>query len=80
MRSPALDAFIAAIRSEESMQRRVSSVATLNELVALAQERGFALNPRQLQLWAHSPCFDTPWWPWAGEHGANKRVAFFRGT
>jgi hypothetical protein len=80
MRPPALDAFMASVRADDSLQQRLRAVASLQELVALAQERGHALNPLQLQLWAHSPCFDGPWWPWAGEDGANKRVAFFRGA
>lgn len=50
----------------------------LSELVALAQQHGHVLNPRELQLWAHSSCFDGPWWPWAGDDGARERVAFFR--
>jgi len=76
----ALDAFIEAIRSDPSLQARVRMVASLQELVQLAEERGYALNTRQLQLWAHGPCFDGPWWPWSGDDNASRRVAFFRGA
>lgn len=78
MPSPALDIFIALIRSDQSLQQQVRAMSGLSELVALAQQHGHVLNPRELQLWAHSSCFDGPWWPWAGHDGARERVAFFR--
>jgi hypothetical protein len=71
--SPALDSFIALIRSDQSLQQQVRAMSGLSELVALAQQHGHVLNPRELQLWAHSSCL-----PWAGHDEARKRVAFFR--
>lgn len=70
--------FLDAIQRDPVLQGRCARVRTLMELVALCREAGYAVSPRELQLWAHDEVFSAPWWPWASQ-GKSARIAFFRG-
>jgi hypothetical protein len=37
----------------------------MSDLMSLAQEAGFPVVDRELQLWVDHDLFDAPWWPWA---------------
>ena len=78
MKSQALKQFLQAVAADPVLQGQCSSVRDLAQLVQLAQEAGFAITTRELQLWAHDEAFGAPWWPWA-TGGRAQRTAFFKG-
>jgi predicted ribosomally synthesized peptide with nif11-like leader len=77
MKSLALTRFLDAVARDPVLQGQCGSAASLAQLVAVAQAAGFAVEARDLQLWAHGEAFQAPWWPWAGRDRA-ARTAFFR--
>lgn len=79
MAAPGLLVFLLAVQVKTSLPPRLMGVRSLEELVSRAQEAGYAVTARELQLWAHHAAFDAPWWPWAGQ-GMDMRLAFFRGA
>ena len=79
MKSLALQQFLQAVSADTVLQGQCSVVLDLMELVQLAQEAGFAISARELQLWAHDDAFTAPWWPWARGDRA-QRTMFFRGS
>ena len=78
MKSRALKQFLQAVAADPALQAQCRAVGDLAQLVQLAQQAGFAITARELQLWAHDEAFTAPWWPWASG-GRVKRTAFFRG-
>jgi hypothetical protein len=77
VKSPALTHFLRATAAEPELQARCAAVASLAELVAVAQAAGFVVSERELQLWVHDQAFQAPWWPWA-KGGSGAQTAFFR--
>jgi len=78
MKSRALKQFLQAVAADPALQAQCHAVGDLAQLVQLAQQAGFAITARELQLWAHDEAFTAPWWPWASG-GRVQRTAFFRG-
>ncbi len=78
MKSRALKQFLQAVAADPALQTQCGAVGDLAQLVQLAQQAGFAITARELQLWAHDEAFTAPWWPWASG-GRVQRTAFFRG-
>lgn len=78
MNSPSLNQFLQAMAADPALQAKCAPLTNLTQLVQLAQEAGFAITARDLQLWAHHEAFDSPWWPWA-EGNRAQRTEFFRG-
>jgi predicted ribosomally synthesized peptide with nif11-like leader len=78
MKSQALKRFLQAVEADPALQTECGAVRELAQLAALAQQAGFAISTRELQLWAHDDAFSAPWWPWASG-GRAQRTAFFRG-
>lgn len=79
MKSKALQQFLAASQRNKSLQQALAQAGSLQQVVAVAAEAGFAISARELQLWAHDDALQAPWWPWAGMSPA-ERTAFFRGA
>ena len=79
MKNQALKQFLQAVAADPVLLGQCSSVRDLAQLVQLAQEAGFAITTRELQLWAHDEAFAAPWWPWA-TGGRAQRTTFFRGS
>jgi hypothetical protein len=44
-----------------------------------ASQLGYAVNRRELQLWANHHLFDRDGWPWIGK-SRQARMAFFEGS
>lgn len=78
MKSTALIQFLQAVAADPRLQAQCGALQDLTQMVALAQAAGYALTPKELQLWAYHEAFAAPWWPWAGA-GPAARTAFFRG-
>ena len=78
MKSQVLKQFLRAVAADPPLQAQCGAVGDLAQLVQLAQQAGFAITARELQLWAHNEGFAAPWWPWASG-GRAQRTAFFRG-
>ena len=76
MKSQALKKFLQAVAADPVLQGQCSAVRDLAQLAQLAQQAGFAISTRELQLWAHDEAFGAPWWPWA-TGGRAQRTAFF---
>lgn len=79
MKSQTLQQFLAASQRSQALQQRLRQAGSLQQVVAVAAEAGFAISARELQLWAHDDALQAPWWPWAGISPA-ERTAFFRGS
>jgi predicted ribosomally synthesized peptide with nif11-like leader len=77
MKSQALKLFLQAVAADPALQAQCGAVVNLAQLVQLAQQAGFAITARELQLWAHDEAFTAPWWPWASG-GRAQRTTFFR--
>jgi predicted ribosomally synthesized peptide with nif11-like leader len=77
MKSQALKQFLQAVSADPALQAQCRAVGDLAQLVQLAQQAGFAITARELQLWAHDEAFTAPWWPWASG-GRAQRTTFFR--
>jgi predicted ribosomally synthesized peptide with nif11-like leader len=78
MKSRALKQFLQAVAANPALQAQCGAVGDLAQLVQLAQQAGFAITARELQLWANDEAFTAPWWPWASGDRA-QRTTFFRG-
>lgn len=78
MNISAVRQFLQAVAADPALQAQCGAAKDLAQLVILAQEAGFAITAKDLQLWAHNEAFAAPWWPWA-EGGKTQRTAFFRG-
>ena len=78
MKSRALKQFLQAVAADPALQAQCRAVCDLAQLVQLAQQAGFAITARELQLWAHDEAFTASWWPWTSG-GRVQRTAFFRG-
>jgi len=76
-RSESLRGFLEAAEASEVLRQSLGSAASLTELVEVARAAGHAIQPRELQLWAHHSAFQASWWPWAGL-SARQRTQFFR--
>jgi predicted ribosomally synthesized peptide with nif11-like leader len=63
MKIQALKQFLQAVAADPVLQGQCGAVRDLAQLVQLAQEAGFAITTRELQLWAHDEAFAAPWWP-----------------
>jgi predicted ribosomally synthesized peptide with nif11-like leader len=60
MNSPSLNQFLQAMAADPALQAKCAPLTNLTQLVQLAQEAGFAITARDLQLWAHHEAFDSP--------------------
>lgn len=69
--------FLQACPSDLQLQKTLRQAGSLQEVIQLAQAVGYPIELRELQLWAHCPQFDAPWWPWASLDAAG-RVRFLR--
>ena len=78
MKSDVLMQFLSAVAVDPTLQAQCRASQDLAQLVQLAQAAGFAITPRELQLWAHDEAFSESWWPWA-QLGMGARETFFRG-
>ncbi len=78
MKSQALKQFLQAVAADPALQAQSRAVGDLAQLVQLAQQAGFAITARELQLWANDEAFGAAWWPWASG-GKAQRTAFFSG-
>lgn len=78
MRSQALINLLAGCQSNPTLKQAIKSCRSLNELVATAQDAGYPITARELQLWANAADFNASFWPWSG-WSATEKLAFFRG-
>ena len=78
MKSDSLRLFLSAVADDPALQAQCRAAQDLAQLVQLARAAGFAITPRELQLWSHNEAFSASWWPWA-QLGPGPRAAFFRG-
>ncbi len=78
MKPDGLRLFLEAVHRDPSLQAQTREAPSLEALALIAVEAGFSIRTADVQLWAHDPAFDAPWWPWA-QADRQERNRFFRG-
>ena len=78
MKSQAFSQLLQVLATDPVLQAQCVAMGDLAQLIQLAQQAGFAITARVLQLWANDEGFAASWWPWA-RAGTAKRTAFLRG-
>lgn len=78
MANDSFQAFVDAIKLDPNVLQRLQRAPCLDTFLSEASQLGYAVNRRELQLWANHDFFDQDGWPWIGK-SRQARMAFFRG-
>ncbi|MEB3353230.1 MAG: Nif11 family protein [Cyanobacteriota bacterium] len=78
MAAEGLEGFFSSVMAEEVLQVRLRRCETVQAIIELAAECGYALSYLDLRLGITDPALACDHWPWSGLGSQARRLFFLR--
>jgi hypothetical protein len=75
-----LEGFVSSVMAEEVLQVRLRRCETVQAIIELAAECGYALSYLDLRLGVTDPAVACDHWPWSGLGSQARRLFFLRAS